>query len=64
MSDLLNHVGSKLLIHELPSIFDGSAKVKACLQDDSKATLAPKVLHYSVFHFETEMELCPIYYVI
>ncbi|XP_038689947.1 methionyl-tRNA formyltransferase isoform X2 [Tripterygium wilfordii] len=35
--------GSKLLIRELPSIFDGSAKIKAQPQDDSKATLAPKI---------------------
>ncbi|XP_058087354.1 uncharacterized protein LOC131234465 isoform X5 [Magnolia sinica] len=35
--------GSKLLIRELPSIFDGSAKLKAQVQDDSKATLAPKI---------------------
>ncbi|CAL9239553.1 unnamed protein product [Arabidopsis halleri] len=35
--------GSKLLIRELPSIFDGSAKSKAAPQDDSKATLAPKI---------------------
>ncbi|KAA8547750.1 hypothetical protein F0562_004179 [Nyssa sinensis] len=35
--------GSKLLIHELPSIFDGSARVRAQAQDDSKATLAPKI---------------------
>ncbi|KAF5958406.1 hypothetical protein HYC85_005631 [Camellia sinensis] len=35
--------GSKLLIHELPSIFDGSARVKAQPQDDSQATLAPKI---------------------
>ncbi|KAK9985035.1 hypothetical protein SO802_034560 [Lithocarpus litseifolius] len=35
--------GSELLIHELPSILDGSAKVKAKPQDDSKATLAPKI---------------------
>ncbi|KAI8018910.1 Methionyl-tRNA formyltransferase [Camellia lanceoleosa] len=35
--------GSKLLIHELPSIFDGSARVKALPQDDSQATLAPKI---------------------
>ncbi|CAH2065701.1 unnamed protein product [Thlaspi arvense] len=34
--------GSKLLISELPLIFDGSAKSKAVPQDDSKATLAPK----------------------
>ncbi|CAL2248291.1 unnamed protein product [Prunus armeniaca] len=41
--DLLFYEGSKLLIRELPSIFDGSAKVKAQPQDDSKATLAPKI---------------------
>ncbi|ESQ28690.1 hypothetical protein EUTSA_v10019000mg [Eutrema salsugineum] len=35
--------GSKLLISELPSIFDGSANSKAVPQDDSKATLAPKM---------------------
>ncbi|KAI7981645.1 Methionyl-tRNA formyltransferase [Camellia lanceoleosa] len=35
--------GSKLLIHELPSIFDGSARVKAQPQDDSQVTLAPKI---------------------
>ncbi|KFK23577.1 hypothetical protein AALP_AAs59509U000100 [Arabis alpina] len=35
--------GSKLLIRELPSIFDGSAKLKAVPQDDSNATLAPKI---------------------
>ncbi|KAF3445256.1 hypothetical protein FNV43_RR14950 [Rhamnella rubrinervis] len=40
---LLFSEGSKLLIHELPSIFDGSAKEKAQPQDDSKATLAPKI---------------------
>ncbi|KAG9135637.1 hypothetical protein Leryth_002372 [Lithospermum erythrorhizon] len=39
----LNYVGSKLLIRELPSIFDGSARVKAQAQDDKKATLAPKI---------------------
>lgn len=44
MNDLLlNYSGSTLLIRELPSIFDGSAKMKAQPQDDSKATLAPKV---------------------
>ncbi|KAF8407697.1 hypothetical protein HHK36_006832 [Tetracentron sinense] len=41
---LLFDQGSKLLVHELPSIFDGSARMKAQAQDDSKATLAPKVL--------------------
>lgn len=35
--------GSKLLIRELPSIFDGSARLRAQAQDDSKATLAPKL---------------------
>ncbi|KAL5743403.1 hypothetical protein ACOSP7_026256 [Xanthoceras sorbifolium] len=35
--------GSKLLIRELPSILDGSARVRAQPQDDSKATLAPKI---------------------
>ncbi|KAL9343927.1 hypothetical protein Peur_064358 [Populus x canadensis] len=37
--------GSKLLIHELPSILHGSARLKAQPQDDSKATLAPKALY-------------------
>ncbi|KAF1897011.1 hypothetical protein Lal_00034713 [Lupinus albus] len=41
--DLLFYKGSELLIGELPSIFDGSARVKAYPQDDSKATLAPKI---------------------
>ncbi|XP_047316247.1 methionyl-tRNA formyltransferase [Impatiens glandulifera] len=44
--DLLERLfsqGSKLLISELPSIFDGSASVKARPQDDSKASLAPKI---------------------
>ncbi|KAL5079924.1 hypothetical protein RYX36_008345 [Vicia faba] len=41
--ELLFHKGSKLLIRELPSIFDGSARVKAQPQDDSKTTLAPKI---------------------
>ncbi|XP_010551967.1 PREDICTED: uncharacterized protein LOC104822436 [Tarenaya hassleriana] len=35
--------GSKLLINGLPSLFDGSAKTNAIAQDDSKATLAPKI---------------------
>lgn len=35
--------GSELLIRELPSIFDGTAREKAEPQDDSKATLAPKI---------------------
>lgn len=41
---MLMNVGSKLLISELPSILDGSAKTKAIPQDESKATLAPKVI--------------------
>lgn len=40
---LFIYAGSELLIRELPSILDGSARVKAQPQDDSKATLAPKV---------------------
>lgn len=31
------------MIHELPSIFDGYARLKASPQDESKATLAPKL---------------------
>jgi hypothetical protein len=51
MSDLLlKYSGSKLLIRELPSIFDGSARVKAQPQDDSKATLAPKVPLCDFYH--------------
>ena len=41
---LFDKTGSKLLISELPSIFDGSVRVKAQPQDHSKATLAPKVV--------------------
>ncbi|PHU27151.1 hypothetical protein BC332_05483 [Capsicum chinense] len=41
--ELLFNLGSKLLIRELPSIFDGSASGRAEKQDDSKATLAPKI---------------------
>lgn len=41
--ELLFFKGSTLLIRELTSIFDGSAKMKAQPQDDSKATLAPKI---------------------
>ncbi|OVA14032.1 Formyl transferase [Macleaya cordata] len=40
---LLFHQGSELLISELPSIFDGSARQKAQAQDDSKATHAAKL---------------------
>ncbi|XP_031259441.1 uncharacterized protein LOC116117570 isoform X1 [Pistacia vera] len=40
---LLFSEGSKLLIRELPYVLDGSAKMKAQAQDDSKATLAPKI---------------------
>ncbi|KAK8969773.1 hypothetical protein KSP40_PGU003940 [Platanthera guangdongensis] len=35
--------GAKLLVHEIPSILDGSAKFKAYAQDNSKATFAPKL---------------------
>lgn len=41
--ELLFYKGSKLLIGELPSIFDGSARAKAHPQDHPKATLAPKI---------------------
>ncbi|XP_028785534.1 uncharacterized protein LOC114741434 isoform X2 [Neltuma alba] len=44
--DLLSQLffeGSKLLVRELASIFDGSARVKAQPQDHNKATLAPKI---------------------
>ncbi|KAL4576377.1 hypothetical protein LXL04_012470 [Taraxacum kok-saghyz] len=40
---VLIHTRSKLLLQELPSIFDGSARNNAQEQDDSKATLAPKI---------------------
>ncbi|XP_040381705.1 methionyl-tRNA formyltransferase isoform X2 [Oryza brachyantha] len=40
---ILFNIGSKLLLRELPSILDGSAKEKAKPQDDSKATHAPKL---------------------
>ncbi|XP_062218090.1 uncharacterized protein LOC133918290 isoform X2 [Phragmites australis] len=40
---VLFDIGSTLLIRELPSILDGSAKEKAQPQDDSDATLAPKL---------------------
>lgn len=36
-------IGTDLLIRELPFIFDGSAKLKAKAQDNSKASLAPKI---------------------
>ncbi|KAF4377424.1 hypothetical protein G4B88_026377 [Cannabis sativa] len=40
---VLHSSGAKLLIRELPSLLDGSAKEKAWPQDDSKVTLAPKI---------------------
>ena len=49
------HAGSKLLINELPSILDGSAREKAQPQDDSKATLAPKVRPVAHGHRNTIM---------
>ncbi|KAH9610163.1 hypothetical protein KSS87_011794 [Heliosperma pusillum] len=39
--------GSGLLVHELPSILDGTASNKAQPQNDSNATLAPKVRAFS-----------------
>ncbi|CAI9110606.1 OLC1v1010662C1 [Oldenlandia corymbosa var. corymbosa] len=42
--ELLFARGSELLVRELPSIFDGSALTKAEAQDESKATLAPKIM--------------------
>ncbi|GMH04342.1 hypothetical protein Nepgr_006181 [Nepenthes gracilis] len=42
--DSLFDLGSKLLIHELPSILDGSARIRAQPQDESKATVAPKIV--------------------
>ncbi|CAH9094661.1 unnamed protein product [Cuscuta epithymum] len=41
--ELLFSLGSSLIIRELPSILDGSAKLKAQDQDDSLASLAPKI---------------------
>ncbi|KAK9143007.1 hypothetical protein Syun_012407 [Stephania yunnanensis] len=41
---LLFDLGSKLLLRELPSILDGSARIRAQAQDDSQATLAPKIM--------------------
>ncbi|KAF7135523.1 hypothetical protein RHSIM_Rhsim08G0084800 [Rhododendron simsii] len=47
---LLFSRGSKLLIHELSSILDGSARLKAQPQEDSQATLAPKCdISFSIF---------------
>ncbi|CAN0897437.1 Methionyl-tRNA formyltransferase [Linum grandiflorum] len=40
---LLFSEGTKLLMHELPSLFDGTANEKAEPQDDSNATPAPKI---------------------
>ncbi|CAA0843106.1 formyltransferase- putative [Striga hermonthica] len=41
--ELLFQEGSRLLVHELPSILDGSAQTKAVPQDESRASLAPKI---------------------
>ncbi|KAK7271630.1 hypothetical protein RJT34_27690 [Clitoria ternatea] len=41
--EILFRKGSELLITELPSILDGSARLKAQPQDHSMATLAPKI---------------------
>lgn len=48
LMDNILSLGIELLIRELPFILDGSAKEKAQPQDDSKATLAPKVLCISL----------------
>ncbi|KAL2900405.1 Methionyl-tRNA formyltransferase, partial [Bienertia sinuspersici] len=40
---VLYFIGSKLNLHELPSIMDGTTRTIAQFQDDSKATLAPKI---------------------
>ncbi|RZS00667.1 hypothetical protein BHM03_00030414, partial [Ensete ventricosum] len=37
-------IGSAILLRELPSIFDGTARLKAQQQDHAKATMAPKVM--------------------
>ncbi|KAL8161823.1 hypothetical protein V2J09_013312 [Rumex salicifolius] len=56
--DFLFSVGSKLLVRELPSILDGSARANAQPQDDSKATLAPKLTpEESWLSFEQEAYL-------
>ncbi|WOK97609.1 hypothetical protein Cni_G06317 [Canna indica] len=41
---ILFNIGSRILLRELPSILDGTARLKAQAQDHSKATLAPKVM--------------------
>lgn len=56
----LFHSGSKLLIRELPSIFDGSASGIAEEQDDSKATLAPKVKITPVQCFHRLVHFFPV----
>ncbi|WOL11706.1 hypothetical protein Cni_G20470 [Canna indica] len=40
---MLFNIGSKILLRELPSILDGTARLRAQAQDHSKATLAPKL---------------------
>ncbi|XP_064945932.1 uncharacterized protein LOC135581712 isoform X2 [Musa acuminata AAA Group] len=39
----LFNIGSTILLRKLPSIFDGTARLKAQPQDHTKATMAPKV---------------------
>ncbi|CAA7397629.1 unnamed protein product [Spirodela intermedia] len=41
--EILFSKGSEILVREIPAISDGSAKLKAQVQDDSEATLAPKL---------------------
>ncbi|XP_078439604.1 formyltransferase isoform X2 [Wolffia australiana] len=41
--EILFNRGSEMLIREIPAISDGSAKLSAHVQEDSKATLAPKL---------------------
>lgn len=61
---LFDNAGSELLIRELPSIFDGSARVKAQPQDHSKATLAPKVVLVLIMLLGSETETETIFLLI
>lgn len=52
---MLGVLGTSLLLRELPAILDGSAKLKATPQDDSRASHAPKVSstpYYSLLSFQ------------
>ncbi|KAE8802818.1 Methionyl-tRNA formyltransferase [Hordeum vulgare] len=58
VDDVCSHARSKLLLDELLSVLDGSAKQKAKPQDDSKATLAPKMnLDESWLTFDEEAKV-------